>query len=123
MLVDTNTRFITIPNVEALFDKRHGTGEKTTIQAIVNLDAALDALEAGQSLHDIIEHAKLQVEHDILGHILVAADYDISAVAQLLNLDSCTVAAKIQSHFSTHSQNTANGHHAATPMRRSAPAT
>ena len=103
MLIDTHTRFISIPTPEVLLDKLHDKGERPTIQAIVHLDAAVKALEAGLSLNDIIERAKLQIEHDILEHILVATDYDISMVAQLLNLDYCTIAANTQSRFSPHS--------------------
>lgn len=102
MLIDRNTRFITIPTTEVLLGKLHEAGEKPTIQAIVHLDAALNALETGLSLNDIIERAKLQVEHDILECIFVATDYNISVAAQFLNLDSCTVAAKIQYHFLPH---------------------
>ena len=103
MLIDRNTRFITIPTTEVLLDKRQVTGEKPTIQAIVHLDAAMNALAAGLSLNEMIERAKRQVEHDILEHILVATDYNISGAAQLLNLDYCTMVAKIQYHFSPHS--------------------
>jgi DNA-binding protein Fis len=100
---DRNTCFISIPTTEMLLDKLYGTGEKPTIQAIVHLDEALNALKAGLSLNDMVERAKCQVEHDILEQVLVATDYNISVAAELLNLDYCTMAEKIQDHFTAHS--------------------
>ena len=99
MLTDQKTCFINIPGTEVLLDRLHGTSAKPIMQADVHLDTALNALEAGLSLKDLIEQVKRQVEHDILEQILVLTDYNMSLAARLLNLDDCTMAAKIQCHF------------------------
>lgn len=101
MRIDQNMCFFSIPSTDVLLGKLYGTGEKLDMLASVHLDTALNALQAGLSLDDLIEQAKRQVERDILEQILVATDYNISVAAQLLNLDERTMAAKIQVHFAS----------------------
>ena len=91
--------FVAIPTAEELLRLFKRKRHEARLEADVRLEAALQALQDGQSFVDIIQTAVWQLEKGVIEQILRSTQGNKAETARILKVDYKTLYRKINRYF------------------------
>jgi DNA-binding NtrC family response regulator len=91
--------FVAIPTAEELLRLFKRERHEARLEADVRLEAALQALQDGQSFVDIIQTAVWQLEKGVIEQILHSTQGNKAETARILKVDYKTLYRKINRYF------------------------